>query len=189
MMLHEGLWFYAWMRSMYSESGPYCDGSTIEYSSHRQFPWLPPFQAVQSVSGDWAGLGHSALHACTIMRWCTFCILLYPFVHLEWVPGVQYGVFTASDSLRPRWCWDYASVPATMRLAEFAFPMSMFYHVFWFVLCPNIRTLAPGEESDKQTWEMMLKKALLFALSWLSFSSKFLQLSIYLVNSIDIPKA
>jgi len=53
----------------------------------------------------------------------------------------------------------------------------MFYHVFWFVLCPNIRTLAPGEESDKQTWEMMLKKALLFALSWLSFSSKFLQLS------------
>lgn len=43
------------------------DGSTIEYSSHRQFPWLPPFQAVQSVSGDWAGLGHSALHACTIL--------------------------------------------------------------------------------------------------------------------------
>ena len=142
--------------------GHYCDGSTIDYSSHRQFPWLPPFQAVQSVSGDWAGLGHSALHACTIL--CSD------------VPGVQYVVFTASDSLRPCWCWDYALVSATMRLAEFAFTLSH-EHVFWLVLCPNIRTLAPAEESDKQTWEMMLKKALLFALSWLSFSSKFLQLS------------
>ena len=54
------------------------------------------------IEQDWGILHCMHVQSCGGVPFVSFCILLYPFVHLEWVPGVQYGVFTASDSLRPR---------------------------------------------------------------------------------------